>query len=152
MEYFLSESQWIDARAAGMDAALARLIPAIRDHPRDQPASDSPVTPATAVRAAEASGLLRRNWRVSTIVAAAVVAALGWLLADRFRIPRHVLEAEPADAAAPLASTGVPASPAIAAQYIAVLPFADMARKRIRSTSPTAWRRKSSICLPRFLA
>ena len=52
LEYFLGESQWIDARASGMDAALAKLIAAIREPERTVPGMTSVVTPETSATTA----------------------------------------------------------------------------------------------------
>jgi TolB-like protein len=131
LEYFLSESQWVDARAKGIDAALIKLIAAIRDRPRDAPAFNSPVPPGTsAVKAPAASPDLRRNRRVLTAVFAAVVLVLGWLLADKFLILKHVTAPHPtASAAQETRPSSTPATPATFSpppHSIAVLPFVNM--------------------------
>jgi hypothetical protein len=48
LEYFLGESQEVDGRAGGIDAALAKLVTAIRDRPRDAPAIYPPATAGTS--------------------------------------------------------------------------------------------------------
>ena len=131
LEYFLGESQWVDARAGDMDAALAKLIAAIRDRPLDAPAINPPVTSATsAIKAPAASPKLRRNRLVLAAVFAAVMVALAWLLADKFWISKRVSHEKPAAAASPVASAGVPASSVISEKSIAVLPFVDMSEKK----------------------
>ena len=131
LEYFLGESQWVDARAGDMDAALAKLIAAIRDRPLDAPAITPPVTSATsAIKGPAATRKLRRNRLVLAAVFAAVMVALAWLLTDKFWISKRVSHEKPAAAASPVASAGVPASSAISEKSIAVLPFVDMSEKR----------------------
>ena len=131
LEYFLGESQWVDARAGGIDAALAKLIAAIRDLPRDAAAISPPMTSGTpTVKAPAASPERLRNRLVLTVVFAAVAVALAWLLADKFWISKHASQEKPAAIASPLASPAVPASSAISDKSIAVLPFVDMSEKK----------------------
>src|SRR6184192_3027433 len=63
LEYFLSESQWVEARGGSMEAAYARLIEAIRDPVRTAP-QKTPTVPlevsAAAARAAHPK--LRFDW------------------------------------------------------------------------------------------
>ena len=131
LEYFLSESQWVDARAKGIDAALVKLIAAIGDCPHDEPAFNGPATPGTsAVKALAASPDLRRNWRVLAAVFAAAVLVLGWLLADKFWISKHV--AAPHSVASAAQETRTNSGPVTAAGFsppphsIAVLPFVNI--------------------------
>jgi TIR domain len=48
-EYFLSESQWIDVGSAGIDAAAAKLVEAVRRHLDSSAAIASPVPSAKAL-------------------------------------------------------------------------------------------------------
>ena len=131
LEYFLGESQWVDARAGSMDAAVAKLVAAIRDHPRTAPAINPPLTSATsALNAPALSPELRHKRLLLAAACAAVVVALAWLLADRFWISKHVSQERPAATPSPAASAGVPASPVILDKSIAVLPFVDMSEKK----------------------
>jgi TIR domain len=111
LEYFLSESQWIEAQAGNMEPAFAKLIGAIRDHPRNPPAINPPVTsgPST-VKARAASPELRRNRLVPTAVFAIAAVAAAGLLVDKFWVSKHVAQEKPTATASPLASAGVPAS------------------------------------------
>src|SRR6202034_4911145 len=61
LEYFLGESQWIDARALGMDAALAKLIAAIREPERTVPGMTSVLTPGTSATTASPARRRSRN-------------------------------------------------------------------------------------------
>jgi TolB-like protein/Flp pilus assembly protein TadD len=109
LEYFLSESQWIDAHAGGMTAALVKLIAATHDSPVDQPATNHLVrSPAPAIRASKP----RRTNRL--LLACACVAGalmLGWFLVHEFWVSPIAL-------------------PLISEKSIAVLPFVDMSEKK----------------------
>jgi TolB-like protein/Tfp pilus assembly protein PilF len=105
LEYFLSESQWIDVPALGMPAALMKLAEAV--------GHASTVTPqvATPVRS---GGVTKR----AVIVAAAVIGASA-AVATGLRFWHQ--------------SRGGGQSPAVAViadKSIAVLPFTDMSEKR----------------------
>jgi TolB-like protein/Tfp pilus assembly protein PilF len=131
LEYFLGESQWVDARAGGIDAALAKLIAAIRDPPRNALAINPRVISGmSTVKAPAATPRLRRNRLVLPAVCAAVVVALAWLLADKLGISKHVSHEKHAVAASPIASAGVPALSAISEKSIAVLPFVNMSEDK----------------------
>jgi TolB-like protein len=104
LEYFLSESQWIDAKALGMPAALAKLAEAVGQ----RSGASSPGIPV----AHRSRGNLKRF-----AVAAAVVVAFGILIAaglDYWSSGRK----------------SVPAAAAITDKSIAVLPFVDMSEKK----------------------
>src|SRR5947207_1717765 len=67
LEYFLSESQWIEAQTGSMEAAYAKLIDDIRDPTRTAP----PATPAVSLEASAATAraahwALKRNGRRQT--------------------------------------------------------------------------------------
>ena len=105
LEYFLSESQWIDARALGMPAALMKLAEAV---------GHVSTTSAQAVPSSRSDGVRKR----AVIVAAAVIgvgAAVG--LGLHFWPPGR-------------SSGQPPAVAAISDKSIAVLPFADMSEKK----------------------
>jgi adenylate cyclase len=122
-EYFLSESQWIDVGAGGTEAALPKLVEAVRRHldptasmePRGR--SDPPtVRPASTPRA---------RWLVAGGVI--VLVALGYFAVDKVWISKRVVEEKPVAAAMP---ASIPASPAIPEKSVAVLPFVDMSEKK----------------------
>jgi TolB-like protein/Tfp pilus assembly protein PilF len=106
LEYFLSESQWIDVMALGMPAALTKLAEAV--------GQTSPVSSQVAPRARRAGGLGKR-----AAIAAAVVVGVGIAIA----LGLHFLPQ----------GRGGGKSPAVAAitdKSIAVLPFTDMSEKK----------------------
>jgi TolB-like protein len=95
-EYFLSESQWIDLRAAGREAAFARLAQVLA-----QPAAATSFAPPAVARSPRPG---RRNW----LLAAAALILVGAAAAGLWKY------------------VGSKAQPAPAAASVAVLPFADM--------------------------
>jgi TolB-like protein len=119
LEYFLSESQWIEAQAGDIDAAHVKLIDAIRDLAPDAPAINPPaISGMSAAKVSAAGPALWRKPLVLTAVFAALVALAG-LLVDRLWISKHVSQEKPA---APLKSPAFTPPP----HSIAVLPFVNM--------------------------
>jgi TolB-like protein len=105
LEYFLSESQWIDVKALGMPAALAKLKEAVGQGPATLSSQAVPMRPTQVVG--------RR-----LIIPGAIVVALGVAIA----VGVHLWGSK----------QGAPA-PAVAAitdKSIAVLPFVDMSEKK----------------------
>jgi hypothetical protein len=121
LEYFLSNSQWIDVPALGMPAALAKLAEAVVLGPGPARTAD-PVIAGKPVPGAGA-----RNRRVA-VGAAAILVGVGLAVAVgvRFWTSSH---GGPSPPAAP--GEGAKSSPgaSISSKSIAVLPFADMSEK-----------------------
>ena len=105
LEYFLSESQWIDVKALGMPAALAKLGEAVGQ----KSATASQRTPTLSTR-----GL----WK-QIVLPGALVIALGVAIAAGiyFWVSKH-------------GGAQAPAVAAITDKSIAVLPFVDMSEKK----------------------
>ena len=104
LEYFLSQSQWIDLPALGMKAALAKLAEAV---------GQGPVS-AQAIPVARRGGGMTRK-----IAVAAAVIALGVVVGSGFYFWKS--------------NHGAAQAPSVAAitdKSIAVLPFADMSEKK----------------------
>jgi TolB-like protein len=119
LEYFLSESQWLDARAGNIDAAYVKLIDAISEPARAASETLVAVAPGTlAGTVSVAHRISCRTW-IALAVGLVVVAALAALLADKFWGALHTLPDKPTTA------------PKIAAieKSIAVLPFIDLSEK-----------------------
>jgi TolB-like protein/Tfp pilus assembly protein PilF len=131
LEYFLGESHWIDARAGGMDAAMAKLIAAIREPERTMPGTIPAVAAGTSAGTGSAAHPKPQRRRVLLAAGFAVVAvALTALLADKLWLSKH---AKTEQGAAPVASgpaAATPAGSAISEKSIAVLPFVDMSEKK----------------------
>jgi len=118
-EYFLSESQWIDVGSAGIDAAAAKLVEAVRRHLDSSPAIESPVPPLKPLPH-RAQAVLRPTWLVVGSVAA-VLLALVYLVLNHFWLSKPA-------AIATVAQTDRVA-PAPPAASIAVLPFSDLSEE-----------------------
>src|SRR5882762_10173353 len=115
LEYFLSESQWVEARAGNIDAAYRKLIDAIREPARaapETPVAIAPGTPALHPRS-------RRN-RILFAAGLAVIAALVALLTDKVWLANH---------AAPEKQTTATTN-VMSDKSIAVLPFTDLSEKK----------------------
>ena len=137
LEYFLSESQWIDVGAGGTDAASAKLFEAAQ-RLIAHPPSASPdhgadnAKPAAAVTAGVQTN---RRWKLAlAIVIAMVAAGAVYFVVDKARqSKRNAAITEPAPVPAPGAIGAAPAksggdAPAFAPppHSIAVLPFVNM--------------------------
>jgi TolB-like protein/thioredoxin-like negative regulator of GroEL len=107
LEYFLSQSQWIDVAALGMPAALLRLANAVKQGAPPLAESFDPKPLPTPVRRA-------RMLAVVAVMTLAATIAVGWGAYHWSRPHRDV----PA------------ATAAIADKSIAVLPFVDMSEKK----------------------
>src|SRR5437016_5081491 len=75
LEYFLSESQWVEAQTGSMEAAYAKLIDDIRDPARTAPRNTPVPLEVSAATARAAHPKLRFNW-ILLPGAVFVVAAL----------------------------------------------------------------------------
>jgi TolB-like protein/Flp pilus assembly protein TadD len=125
LEYFLSESQWIEAQTGRMETAYAKLIDAIRE-----PAPLVAVGPGTpAGTAAVARPKLRFHWILLAAGTVFIVAALAALV-DKFWISSHVAQERPVATTSLAPAAGAPAQPTITEKSIAVLPFVDMSEKK----------------------
>jgi TolB-like protein/Tfp pilus assembly protein PilF len=106
-EYFLNQSQWIEAGAGGADGAIEKLVEAVGRHLAPGSSADRTRAPQAQMRKVATS---RRVWGIASAV---VVLAL---LAAYFLVGRLHLQS--------------PATIAVADKSIAVLPFVDMSEKK----------------------
>ncbi len=109
LEYFLSESQWVDVAADGREAAFAKLAGAL-----SSARAPGPGVPEAAKRAATAAA---RGWgrlALAAVAGLAILAGVAWFLLRPGR---------PATPAATSATTV-----AMDDKSIAVLPFVDMSQ------------------------
>jgi TolB-like protein len=132
LEYFLSESQWVEVPAEGTQAALAKLVEAVRRHLAGSAAG---ATAALRNRAPLAGARLKRRVPWMAAVACAVAIALLYLGVDRFWLSKQAAGERTAAAVTPGASPAgapgaAPAAAAILDQSVAVLPFVDMSEKK----------------------
>jgi TolB-like protein len=128
LEYFLSESQWVEAQTGSMEAAYAKLIDDIRDPARTAP-RNAPAVPleVSAAPARAAHPKLPFNRILITAGTVFVVAAL---LVYKFWISSHVAQEKPVATTSPAPAAGVAVQPTISEKSIAVLPFVDMSEKK----------------------
>jgi TolB-like protein len=118
LEYFLSESQWVEAQAGNLETAYARLIDAIREPERTAPGISPAVTPSSGTtRAALPKG--RRNRILLAAILTVVALVLAALVADKFWPAKHGAAEQPMTTATSVVSN----------KSIAVLPFTDMSEK-----------------------
>jgi TolB-like protein/tetratricopeptide (TPR) repeat protein len=115
-EYFLSESQWIEAGSGGLDAAAAKLLEAVRRHLDPSTAIESPPPSPKPPRNGVAA-LSSRTW-MTVGGAAALLLGLGYFVVERLRPPNQV-----DIVTAPQTHRATAATPAAS---IAVLPFSDL--------------------------
>jgi hypothetical protein len=128
LEYFLSESQWVEAQVGKVEAAYSRLIDAIREPEQTGAGIIPAVTSGTTVDTASAAhSNSRRNRILLAAGLVAVAVALASLLAIKFWPSKHATSERPIAAAT---SAVAPAAPAISEKSVAVLPFADMSEKK----------------------
>jgi len=121
LEYFLSESQWIDVPALGMPAALSKLANAVEQGP--MPSHPNPVDDRV-VKVTTGTGARR----VVAAVAVVIVITVGIGLGIRFWGPQHrVTQATAVEASL---GTGELGTAPISEKSIAVLPFTDMSEKK----------------------
>jgi TolB-like protein/Flp pilus assembly protein TadD len=120
LEYFLSESQWVEAQTGSMEAAYAKLIDDIRDPARAAPESLVAVAPGRSAGTASAAHPKSRRNRILFAAGLAVVAVtLASLLANKFWLAKHIASEQPTTAAMNVVSE----------KSIAVLPFVDLSEK-----------------------
>ena len=121
LEYFLSESQWIDVVKLGMPAALAKLSEAV--------GQGSGLTVAATSVAHPKSSRDRILFAAGVAVVAVALAAL-W--ADKVWISKRVPASQPVASAAPQSTGAASSTPATEAAFtppphsIAVLPFVNV--------------------------
>jgi adenylate cyclase len=134
LEYFLSESQWVDIGVDGTEAAFAKLISAVRRQSMAAPTGKPGQPGGTAQPASEplrrppASLRLTRRLSRPLVATFAVIAVIGvYLVVDKLWLSKHAGQGKPAATAAPPAT---PAAPTISEKSIAVLPFVDMSEKK----------------------
>jgi TolB-like protein len=118
LEYFLSESQWIDVPKLGMPEALAKL--------KDAVGQGSSTLSQNSISGVRATGTKRR-----VAIAAAVFVALGVaVLLVLYFLKSNRDVAQPAPVAVSRPTAGAVPTATIPDKSIAVLPFADMSEKK----------------------
>jgi len=136
LEYFLSESQWIEAGAGGVDAAAAKLVEAVRrliaHPPNTDPDRDANTVYPLASLSANAAANRRWNLPLAAGIAVTVAASI-YFIVDKSEFSKRPSPTVTASAPTPDAVQPVPAKPsgeesaaAPPPHSIAVLPFVNM--------------------------
>jgi len=124
LEYFLSESQWVDIPALGMQAALGKIADVIRAGPVSE--TSVAVRGAAGTTAPPASNKGRSPLSMGLIAAVGLVTVVGCLfLANHF----HWFSREDAATIPAVPSETSSAKTVLSEKSIAVLPFTDMSEK-----------------------
>ena len=120
LEYFLSESQWIESQGRNINAAYVKLVEAIREPAQAGQNTLVPAPPAASASTVSAARRkLGRNWILLAAGLAAGLIALAALLAPKFWPAKHSVAATP--------TTGT--TNVVSDKSIAVLPFLDLSEK-----------------------
>jgi TolB-like protein len=112
-EYFLNQSQWIEAGAGVTDGAIAKLVEAVGRHLSSGSTATSIHTPPMHAAAPKKAAAPRRAWIIAVVVA--VVLAGAYILVGKAWLARHETTA---------------ATASVTDKSIAVLPFTDMSEKK----------------------
>jgi tetratricopeptide (TPR) repeat protein len=129
LEYFLSESQWIELGTEGTESAFAKLLTAVRRRLASASAI-LPGAPSDRSSSDRAWAKLRPSWPLlATLVV--IGAALAWFAVDRSRFSKHLessdlIATQPPVARAPASEPAAPAAFTPPPHSIAVLPFVNM--------------------------
>jgi TolB-like protein/Flp pilus assembly protein TadD len=121
LEYFLSESHWIELQAEGSEVALGKLIKAVNRHVSHEFASNLQKT-GNVSSDRHSVHRARRMPFISTIAVVAVLII--WFAADRYL--RHTEASSSKITGSPTAAVDVGAAFSPPAHSIAVLPFVNM--------------------------
>jgi TolB-like protein/cytochrome c-type biogenesis protein CcmH/NrfG len=123
LEYFLSESQWVDVGVEGRENAVAKLVEAVRR--RLLPASAGVRAPPDR-RPMDRAPARRKPW-LAAAAASIVALALAYVLVDKLKASKPAANERTAATAAPAAA---PAAAMVSDKSVAVLPFVDMSEKK----------------------
>src|ERR1039457_838779 len=138
LEYFLSASHWLDARASGIDTRLPKLVEAVK-HLVTGP---SVAAAAHAGDSAKPIGDLfphspdgprpkQRLSRPAVAFTAVIAAIVVYLVVDNLWLSKHITSERPIAAETPVAAPApAPTASAISEKSVAVLPFVDMSEKK----------------------
>jgi TolB-like protein/Tfp pilus assembly protein PilF len=122
LEYFLSESQWIDLAADGTDAAFAKLLSAVQRPLGAAPDRHLLDRPAAMNRP---SARLPRSWLLAAALTV-IGVTVAWLAIDRFRSSAAARQAAALPSAAIASAAPAAAAFAPPPHSVAVLPFVNM--------------------------
>ena len=115
-EYFLNQSQWIEASAGDSEAAIAQLVKAIGQHL--SPGTATPFAHTPYRPAALKATTPRRVWGIGGVLVVVALTA-SYFLVDKAWLSRQVT-----------AKRETAATAVVSDKSIAVLPFVDMSEKK----------------------
>jgi TolB-like protein/Flp pilus assembly protein TadD len=134
LEYFLSESQWVDLGADGTEVAFSKLATAVRHHLTGSSVveaghQDGATQPLAQQSTSSPSGAepSQRLSRPVLLLGALIALVVAYLAADKLWLTKHTVGERPVAALTP---TPVPAAASIRDKSVAVLPFVDMSEKK----------------------
>ena len=134
LEYFLSESQWVDLGADGTEVAFSKLATAVRHHLTGSSVveaghQDGATQPLAQQSTSSPSGAepSQRLSRPVLLLGALIALVVAYLAADKLWLTKHTVGERPVAALTP---TPVPAAASIPDKSVAVLPFVDMSEKK----------------------
>ena len=134
LEYFLSESQWIDADATKPEKAVTQVVNAVRRHLAGESSSDPRVDLKTTSLSGNGNRLgakpVGRPSKAAIVTVAVLVLAAGYFMINRFAGLTHQVTDKPIAVTVPSVQSTLPAAPAISEKSVAVLPFVDMSEKK----------------------
>jgi TolB-like protein len=127
LEYFLSESQWIDVPAWGMPTALAKLAETAAAEAMGQVEPGRAAPSDVTVKTISPTANQHFRWMFAAL--AFVVVGIAVALGAWFWPPHHRTLSTPATATSPATGGAGTTGTVISDKSIAVLPFVDMSEK-----------------------
>jgi TolB-like protein/Flp pilus assembly protein TadD len=124
LEYFLSESQWIDLKGGQTEAALTQIVEAVRRHRGGAEA----VKPSVSLDPAKRTKI--RAWMPLAALAGLLLVVVAYFVVPKFRGSAPGEQGRPVAATVPAVQVLGPAAPIISEKSVAVLPFVDMSEKK----------------------
>jgi TolB-like protein/Tfp pilus assembly protein PilF len=128
LEYFLSESQWVELGARGTEAAFAKLVEAVRLHLGAT--TNSAAGGVQYWHTADLSGSTPRRKLLVVGSVALLGVALAWLVIDKFWLSARRAAVLSTAAVTATVQPSTPAPTTISEKSVAVLPFLDMSEKK----------------------
>jgi hypothetical protein len=115
-EYFLSESQWIDVRSRGIEAAAAKLVDAVRRYLAPESAIEPSVPPDRRTLDSDSAPPQRRWIAIAPVAVLAIT--LAYFIVEKFWLSKHAASER---SIAAVTSAVAPTAPAISEKSVAVL-------------------------------
>jgi TolB-like protein/Flp pilus assembly protein TadD len=122
LEYFLSESQWVDATAVGLDTALGQTAAAVQSLLRPGAPATTGATPSPRNTASALPSSGRRPWLIIGVVGALLIVGAALLATKSWRPAERLADAGNGQTK--------PATLTATDRSVAVLPFEDLSEKK----------------------